>query len=70
MDHLGTPGKTQHRLDVARIAPADLHRLGNVVGDEPAAELGGVLSIAFGPERSMVVTFAGEAASEISSRRS
>ena len=39
-------------------------------GAVTAAELGGVLSIAFGPERSMVVTFAGEAASEISSRRS
>ena len=39
-------------------------------GAVTAAELGGELSIVFGLARSMLVTFAGEAASEISSRRS
>ena len=39
-------------------------------GAVTAAELGAVLSITFGPGRSIVVTFAGMAASEITSRRS
>ena len=39
-------------------------------GDVTAAEAGAVLSITFGPGRSIVVTFAGIAASEITSRRS
>ena len=62
-----TPEVASEAVPVSATVPATC---APAAGAVTAAELGAELSIVFGLVRSMLVTFAGEAASEISSRRS